>query len=164
MRNILFQIFAGHLNAVFLPVMTSLFFKTKIIDDKKWVFDPIRKKFIVMTPEEEVRQAILAYLVEHKMYPINYIAIEKQILYAEKSRRFDIVIYNKDYQPVILIECKQPEVVITQKVMEQASLYNQVLKVPYLVLTNGRQHFVVQLDFDSGGHQWLGDLPEWTDL
>lgn len=141
-------------------MMTSLFFKTKILDNKKWIFDPIRKKFIVLTPEEEVRQAILAYLVEHKKYPINFIAVEKQIYYAEKSRRFDVVIYNKEFQPVILIECKQPEVPITQKVMEQASLYNLVLKVPYLVLTNGRQHFVVQLQLETGEHQWLGDLPE----
>ncbi len=113
-----------------------------------------------MTPEEEVRQAILAYLVEYKMYPINYIAVEKQIVYAEKSRRFDVVIYDKDFQPIILIECKQPEVSITQKVMEQASLYNLVLKVPYLVLTNGSQHFVVQLQLETGEHQWLNDLPE----
>lgn len=141
-------------------MMTSLFFKTKILDDKKWIFDPIRKKFIVLTPEEEVRQSILAYMVEHKNYPVNFIAVEKQILYAGKNRRFDVVVYDKNHQPIILIECKQPEVSITQKVMEQATLYNLVLKVPYLVLTNGRQHFVVQLQLETGEHQWLGDLPE----
>ncbi len=140
--------------------MASIFFKTKVLDCKKWIFDPIRKKFVVLTPEEEVRQTILAYMVEVKKYPMSYIAVEKQIQYAEKARRFDIVVYNEDHNPYILIECKQPEVKITQKTMEQITLYNQVLRVPYLVLTSGAQHFVVQLNHDTGAYQWLSDLPE----
>lgn len=140
--------------------MSSLFFKTKVLDNKKWIFDPIRKKYLVLTPEEEVRQVILAYMVEQKAYPINYIAVEKQITYAGKNRRFDIVVYNQNHQPHILVECKRPEVDITQTTMEQATLYNQVLQVPYLVLTNGLQHFVVQLDLQSGQYKWLRDLPE----
>lgn len=140
--------------------MSKLFFKTKILDNKKWVFDPIRKKNVVLTPEEEVRQAILAYIVEDLGYPMNFIAVEKQIQYAGKNRRFDAVIYNQNHQPIILIECKQPEVTISQKTMEQATLYNLVLKVPFLVLTNGRQHFVVQLDFEGKQHQFLSQLPD----
>ncbi|HZH67608.1 MAG TPA: type I restriction enzyme HsdR N-terminal domain-containing protein [Chitinophagales bacterium] len=140
--------------------MSSLFFKTKVLDDKKWIFDPIRKKFIVLTPEESVRQSILAYMVERKFYPINFISVEKQITYAEKNRRFDIVIYDKNHHPCILIECKRPEIQISQKTMEQAALYNQVLRVPYLVLTNGQQHFVIQLNLGTGEYQWLSDLPE----
>jgi hypothetical protein len=140
--------------------MSKLFFKTKILDNKKWVFDPIRRKNVVLTPEEEVRQAILAYIVEDLGYPMNFIAVEKQIQYAGKNRRFDAVIYDENHQPVILIECKQPEVAITQKTMEQATLYNLVLKVPYLLLTNGQQHFVVQLDFKEQQHQFLPQLPD----
>lgn len=140
--------------------MSKLFFKTKISDNKKWVFDPIRKKNVVLTPEEEVRQAFLAYIVEELGYPITFIAVEKQIQYAGKNRRFDVVIYNQHHQPIILIECKQPEVNISQKTMEQATLYNLVLKVPFLVLTNGHQHFVVQLDFEGHQHQFLSQLPD----
>jgi hypothetical protein len=90
--------------------MSAIFFKTKIIDNKKLIFDPIRKKYIVLTPEEQVRQNILAYLVEHKNYPINNIAVEKQIKVSGKNRRFDIVIYDKEFVPIVLIECKQPDV------------------------------------------------------
>lgn len=140
--------------------MSKLFFKTKILDNKKWIFDPIRRKNVVLTPEEEVRQTILSYLVEQLQYPINYIAVEKQIQYAGKNRRFDAVIYDKNHQPVVLIECKQPDVEITQKTMEQITLYNLVLKVPFLLLTNGRQHFVVQLDLEQQSHQFLSHMPE----
>ncbi|MCO5248645.1 MAG: type I restriction enzyme HsdR N-terminal domain-containing protein [Chitinophagales bacterium] len=140
--------------------MSSLFFKTKISQGKKWIFDPIRKKYLVCTPEEEVRQFILAYLVERKNYPIYLIGVEKQIEYAEKKRRFDAVVYNRDFQPTILIECKQPQVKITQKTMEQASLYNQVLQVPYLLLTNGEQHYIVHLNLETGDYVWLDDVPE----
>lgn len=140
--------------------MSKLFFKTKILDNKKWIFDPIRRKNVVLTPEEEVRQTILAYLVEQLQYPINFIAVEKQIQYAGKNRRFDAVIYDQNHQPVVLIECKQPDVEISQKTMEQITLYNLVLKVPYLLLTNGRQHFVVQLDLEQQNHQFLSQMPE----
>ncbi|MCO5232011.1 MAG: type I restriction enzyme HsdR N-terminal domain-containing protein [Chitinophagales bacterium] len=140
--------------------MDSLFFKTKIIDNKKRIFDPIRKKNIVLTPEEGVRQAILAYMVEHKRYPISYIAVEKQLLYMGKNKRFDIVVYDEQHLPHILIECKQPEVKLSQKTVEQASLYNLVLKVPILVITNGLQHFIAQIELDTGKYEWLNDLPD----
>ena len=139
--------------------MSTIFFKTKIIDNKKLIFDPIRKKYIVLTPEENVRQNILAYLVEHKNYPINSIAVEKQIKVLGKNRRFDIVIYDKNFVPIVLIECKQPEVELSQKTMEQATLYNLSLKVPYLIITNGNQHFVVKVNLGSGEYEFLQEVP-----
>ncbi len=139
--------------------MNSIFFKTKIIDNKKLIFDPIRKKYIVLTPEENVRQEILAYLVEQKKYPINYIAVEKQIKVSGKNRRFDIVVYDKNFVPIVLIECKQPEVNLSQKTMEQATMYNLSLKVPYLIITNGNQHFVVKVNLESGEYEFLPDVP-----
>ena len=140
--------------------MSTIFFKTKIIDNKKLIFDPIRKKYIVLTPEENVRQNILAYLVEHKNYPINSIAVKKQIKVLGKNRRFDIVIYSKEFTPLILIECKQPEINLSQKTMEQATLYNLSLKVPYLIITNGNQHFVVKVELDTGAFEFLPDVPD----
>ncbi|MCO5233798.1 MAG: type I restriction enzyme HsdR N-terminal domain-containing protein [Chitinophagales bacterium] len=140
--------------------MESLFFKTKIIDNKNKIFDPIRKKNVVLTPEEGVRQQILSYMVEQKQYPISYIAVEKQLVYMGKNKRFDIVVYDQSHKPLILIECKQPKVDLSQKTLEQASLYNLVLKVPYLVITNGRQHFVALIQIDTGEYQWLNDLPD----
>ncbi|HUH75525.1 MAG TPA: type I restriction enzyme HsdR N-terminal domain-containing protein [Chitinophagales bacterium] len=139
--------------------MSTTFFKTKIIDNKKLIFDPIRKKYIVLTPEEEVRQNILAYLVEHKNYPITYIAVEKQIKVSGKNRRFDIVVYDKEFVPIVLIECKQPEVPLTQKTMEQATMYNLTLKVPFLIITNGKQHFVVKVNLESGEYEFLQEVP-----
>jgi len=145
----------------------SLFFKTRQLDGKTQVFDPVRKRFIILTPEEEVRQQILAYMVEHKNYPINYIAIEKKLVIAGKDRRFDIVIYNDQHQPSLLVECKRPEVALSQTTMEQAALYNLAIKAPYLVISNGRQHFVVSINFTDHSFNWLKDLPErnvlWPD-
>lgn len=101
------------------------------------IFDEIRKKWLVLTPEEWVRQNILQYLLIEKKYPASLIAIEKEIKLGELKKRCDIVIYNRNAQPWMIIECKEMKVPLTQKTLEQLLRYHLALPVPYLIITNG---------------------------
>ena len=135
-------------------------FRLKKQADKVYIFDIIRKKFVVLTPEEWVRQHVLWYLIEEKKYPENLIAVEKQLEINQTKRRFDIVVFNRKMQPQILVECKAPSVNITQETFDQANQYNWLLKAPYLFLTNGLKHYICEIDFVENNYRFLSELPE----
>lgn len=113
------------------------------------VYDPIRKDWFVCQPEEEVRQHLIRYLIEEKGISKNLLAVEKEIIYRETKRRFDLVVYNRDGKPEILCECKAPSVPITQDTVNQIARYNTILKAPHLLLTNGPGLVVFSMS-DSG--------------
>jgi type I site-specific restriction endonuclease len=142
----------------------SDFFKIKRENDKDYVWDPLRKKYLLLTPEEEVRQLILAFMVEQCQYPAALISVEKQIKVNGLTRRYDIVVYNKKGLPCLLVECKKKEQIISQKTIDQAAIYNIRLKVPYLMVSNGKQHFIVQIDQNAGIYTWLKNLPPFSEL
>ncbi len=135
-------------------------FQYKKIDDKIHIFDIIRKKYVLLTPEEWVRQHTLHYLINDKKYPVNLIAVEKQLYINQNKRRFDIVVFNKKMRPEILVECKAPNIAITQKTFDQANQYNWLLKAPYLFLTNGLKHYICEINFDRNNYRFLKKLPE----
>jgi len=110
-------------------------------DDKEFIFDEVRKKWMVLTPEEWVRQNFLQYLIQVKKYPASLIAVEKEIAVADTRNRFDIVVYNKDHQPYMIVECKEMGVVLDKKTLDQVLRYNMNLKVSYLIITNGSYCF-----------------------
>ena len=112
-------------------------FRIKSEGGKDYIFDSFRKKWLVLTPEEWVRQNFLQYLVQVMKYPLSLIAVEKEFRFGEMNRRFDILIYNTDHQPWMMVECKAPEITLDQSVMEQVLRYNISIPVPYLVITNG---------------------------
>lgn len=112
-------------------------FKTKSIEGVTHIWDALRKKWLVLTPEEWVRQNFLTYLTQVLHYPSGSIAVEKQIKLLERTKRFDVVVY-KNLQPWLLVECKAPEIPLTPQVLEQALTYNINLQVPYIVITNGQ--------------------------
>lgn len=112
-------------------------FRIKSEGGKDYIFDSLRKKWLVLTPEEWVRQNFLQYLVQVMKYPLSLIAVEKEFRFGEMNRRFDILIYNTDHQPWMMVECKAPEITLDQSVMEQVLRYNISIPVPYLVITNG---------------------------
>jgi hypothetical protein len=142
----------------------SHFFRTRQTDAGQQVWDPVRKKYVALTPEEEIRHGMMAYLVEQCAYPLSLLSVEKQFKVQGQSRRYDIVVYNRATQPVILIECKQATVSIDQKTAEQAARYNLALQVPYLVLSNGRQHYIIQIDPSTNTFQWLSEFPKFEEL
>ena len=135
-------------------------FQLKKQDDKWLIFDPIRKKFYVLTPEEWVRQHTLQYLIQDKNYPKSLIAVEKELQINQTKRRFDIVVFNHRMTPEILVECKAPHIAISQKTFDQANQYNWLLKAPFLFLTNGLKHYICQIDFEANQFKFLKELPD----
>ena len=121
------------------------------------VLDPVRRRWVALTPEEEVRQQTLLMLHEYYSYPYELMQVEGAITLNGMTRRCDIVVYNTDGKPYMIVECKRPDVPLSQKVCDQACRYNTVLQVPYLMLTNGRQQVVIEIDYLNGT---LRQLPE----
>ena len=134
-------------------------FNTITEDNKTKVFDPIRKIFCALTPEEEVRQKMLYYLVEVKKYPAGLIAVEYSIKVNALPKRCDIVVFNKDAKPKMIVECKAESVAITQKVLDQAIRYYSGLNAEYLVLTNGKTMFCYNIDVQNKKLETLNELP-----
>jgi hypothetical protein len=139
-------------------------FKVKTDVKGKQIFDPIRRKYILLTPEEWVRQHVIAYLINYLGYPAGLLSVEKSIELNGMSKRYDVVAFNTSANPVLVIECKAPEVKITQSAFDQIARYNLVLKVEYLFVTNGIQHFVCRVDADKGSVSFLEQLPKYSDL
>ena len=111
-----------------------------------------------------MRQNFVQFLVRDKNYAASLIAIEKGLKLNELQKRADIVIYDKQAKPVVLIECKAPKVKINQQVFEQIARYNMVFKVPYLVVTNGLEHYCAKVDFENNSFEFLKDIPDYKSL
>ena len=126
------------------------------------IWDDFRKKHIVCTPEEWVRQNFLRYLVEEKGFPKGLIALEKLIKVNKKNKRFDALVHDSAGEPMLLIEFKAPDVEITEKTFHQIAAYNSKLQVKYLIMSNGIQHFACQVD--ENGIQFFEEIPEFADL
>lgn len=128
-------------------------------DGKTKVFDALRKKWLVLSPEEWVRQHLIQYLIQEKKYPKGRIQLEGGLQVNTLSRRSDILIYDDQGAPYLLVECKASSVRITQEVFEQAAAYNSSLKVRYLVVSNGLQHFCCEIDYHKKESRYLADIP-----
>lgn len=114
------------------------------------VFDHIRRKWLVLTPEERVRQQLILYLLNVKQVPLTHISVERAITVNGLTRRYDLVVYGLDMKPQMVVECKAPEVKLTQEVVEQAGRYNMTLHAPVLGVTNGTEHFFFSIDYETG--------------
>jgi len=143
-----------------LPVYT---FKTKEEKGKPYIFDEIRKKYLQLTPEEWVRQNFVKYLIQEKNFPASLIILEKGLKLNELSKRADVLIY-RDSTPILLVECKAPEVKITQNTFDQIARYNLVFKVPYLIVTNGISHYCCTINFENNSFDFLTDIPAFSTL
>ena len=126
------------------------------------IFDIIRKKFLDVTPEEWVRQHIVHYLINDKQVPTSMISLEKQLILNNTKRRTDIVVFNSNLKPILIIECKAPEIEINQLTVNQALRYNLELKVPFVFLSNGLQH--VFLKISSNSPEILKEVPGYENL
>ncbi|MBA4154437.1 type I restriction enzyme HsdR N-terminal domain-containing protein [Flavobacterium sp.] len=136
-------------------------FRFKNSENKVSVFDEIRKKFIVLTPEEWVRIHVVQYLIQEKNYPKSLINVEKLIKINTISKRYDIVVYQPNGEIFLLIECKKPDVSINQLVFDQIARYNLTLKAKYLMVTNGLNHYFCQMDFEQERYVFLKDIPDY---
>ena len=137
-------------------------FRFKNSENKVSIFDEIRKKFILLTPEEWVRQHVVQFLLQDKNYPKSYINVEKLIKINDLSKRYDGVVFQPNGEIFLLIECKAPEVAISQQTFDQIARYNLVLKAKYLMVTNGLNHYFCQMDFENEKYVFLKELPEYS--
>ena len=134
--------------------------RVRIKDNKSEIFDFIRKKWVALTPEEQVRQYFLHFLTEERGVAASHIAVERKIEVNSMPRRFDIVVFSGDGTPAMVVECKQPAVPLTQSVAEQAARYNMTLKAPFVAITNGESTFFFKVDFENEKVISLDDFPE----
>ena len=136
-------------------------FRFKNSENKVSIFDQIRKKFILLTPEEWVRQHTIEFLIKDKSYPLSYINVEKLIKINDRNKRYDIVIFKPNGEIFLLIECKAPEVSISQDTFDQIARYNLILNAEFLMVTNGLNHYFCQMDFENEKYIFLKDLPNF---
>ncbi|WP_309610082.1 type I restriction enzyme HsdR N-terminal domain-containing protein [Flavobacterium sp.] len=136
-------------------------FRFKNSENKVAIFDEIRKKFMILTPEEWVRQNVVRFLLEEKKYPKSLINVEKALKINGLTKRYDVVVFNNDGSILVLIECKAPEIKISQTTFDQIARYNLTLKAEYLMVTNGLKHYFCKMDFENEKYQFLENLPEF---
>ncbi len=144
--------------------LPSFDINVKKIDGKFSILDPLRRRFVALTPEEWVRQHFVNFLLKEKGYPAALIANEIQIDLNKLKKRCDSVVYNRDLSPLMIIEYKAPDVEITQQVFDQIVRYNIVLKVKYLIVSNGLNHYCCIMDYEKQSFNYLSDIPNYTDL
>ena len=138
----------------------------KVKNDKghQSIFDVLRRKYVALTPEEGVRQHFVHFLIEHKGYPKALMANEIQLAIGNKKLRCDSVLYDRTLKPRMIIEYKAPTVSITQKVFDQITIYNMLLHVDYLVVSNGIKHYCCRMDYANQKYLFLEDIPDYQNL
>lgn len=129
-------------------------------NDKTFIFDPIRKKYLVLQPEELVRQLFIQHLVKIKKYPINKISLESGIKVNQLQKRTDIIVFDKNFRPHILVECKAPQIKLDETVFRQASIYNLSLEVPIIIITNGMHTYCSKIDYENKSFALMNCLPQ----
>ena len=133
-------------------------------DGKRTIFDFLRRKYVALTPEEWVRQHFTHYLVEQKGYPKGLLGNEIELRIGEKRLRCDSILYNKVAQPQMIIEYKAPHVPVSQHTFDQISAYNLLLKVDYLIVSNGLEHYCCRMDYEHQGYVFLKEVPDYEKL
>ncbi len=138
-------------------------FRFKNSENKIAAFDEVRKKFVILTPEEWVRLNTVQFLKCEKQFPLSYINVEKKLILGKLVKRYDIVVYNSKGEIHLMVECKAPSININQETFNQIARYNMNLKATYLMVTNGLQHYFCQMDYEEERYNFLKDLPSFEE-
>ena len=133
-------------------------------EGRREIFDFLRRRYVALTPEEWVRQHFVHYLVEHKGYPKGLLANEMELRIGEKRLRCDTVLCDRSLRPVMIVEYKAPQIEIQQRVFDQITVYNMLLHVDYLIVSNGLQHYCCRMDYNRQSYEFLNDIPEYGAL
>ena len=139
-------------------------FRIKEHNRKKLIFDSFRRRWVMLTPEEWVRQNFARYLTEIKHFPASLVAIERSLRINQHDFRSDIVLFAKTGIPLVVVECKAPEVKISQDVFDQIARYNMELRVNYLIVTNGMNHYCCRFDPDQLTYTFLPEIPDYLEM
>ncbi|MAP80725.1 MAG: restriction endonuclease subunit R [Aequorivita sp.] len=136
-------------------------FRFKSSENKTLVFDEIRKKFVVLEPEEWVRLHAVQFLLKEKKYPKSLINVEKQLKLNNTVKRYDVVVFKNDGSIFLIVECKAPSIPITQNTFDQIARYNMALQAEFLMVTNGLEHYFCEVDFKNKRYNFLKDIPPY---
>ena len=137
-------------------------FRFKNSENKISIFDEIRKKFILLQPEEWVRQHCVQYLIQNKKYPKSLINVEKELKVNKLRKRYDIITYNFDGSIHLIVECKSPKITVNQNTFDQIARYNLTLNADYLMVTNGINHYYCKMDYEKKRYEFLKDIPHYN--
>lgn len=132
--------------------------------DKKAIYDIVRRKYVALTPEEWVRQHLLHYFIYHLAYPKSLLSVETGVVYNQLAKRSDVVVYGRNAEPLMVVECKSFRVALTDKVFEQSAIYNSTLKAPYLLISNGLDHFCCSLNLKTRSYRFLENIPTFGEM
>ena len=138
--------------------------RVKETGGRKQVFDILRRKYVALTPEEWVRQHFIHYLIEHKNYPASLLANEVPLQIGEKRMRADSVLYDNQLHPRIIIEYKAPNITLTQRVFDQITVYNLLLHVDYLIVSNGMTTYICKMDYEKQTYKFLETIPNYENI
>jgi hypothetical protein len=144
--------------------LPSYSFRIEEKNGKQLIFDELRRKWLTLTPEEWVRQHFVRFLEKEKLFPKSLMALEKKVMINGLSQRFDLLVYDRKGNPLLIAEFKSPDVQIDQNTFDQASRYNSVLHAPYFLISNGMVHFVCKLEFSNRTTRYLLEIPAFEEL
>lgn len=131
---------------------------------KLFVLDPVRRKWVPLLPEEWVRQHVMQFLIREKGFPAGLLAVEKGFQFQGMPRRADVIAYDRNGEPALMVECKAPDVPIDQAVFDQIARYNRVIRARYLFVTNGVRHYCSKIDWEARTHRFIDTVPAFRDL
>lgn len=128
------------------------------------IFDIIRKKYVALTKEEWVRQHFIHYMIQEKGFPLSLISVERGLKLLKMQKRYDIVIFNNKGEPKLIVECKSPEISLSQDAFDQAARYNMGLKVDYMIISNGIDHYCCKINYENDDYTFLDDIPKYSEI
>ena len=144
--------------------LPTYLFRIKQDKQKKYIFDEIRHRFVLLTPEEWVRQHLIKYLVHVKNFPLMLMGIEKGFTQLRRKQRYDLLIHDRNGEPLMIVECKAPRVDISQNTFDQATRYNIRYKAPYMLISNGRKHYCCQINLENRQYRFLQEIPDFNTI
>jgi hypothetical protein len=139
-------------------------FKIKTTEGKSFIFDSLRKKYVRLTPEEWVRQNFVQFLIAEKNYSVSLMAVEAGVKVNNNPQRADLVIFNRSGNPLLIAEFKAPEVKINQQTFDQIVRYNMQLKVLFLIVSNGLEHYCCRINYDDNSYAFLPEIPDFAEV
>lgn len=144
--------------------LPTYFFRIKEDRGKKYIFDEIRRRFVLLTPEEWVRQHLVNFLVTQKNFPLSLISVEKGFKNNRRKQRYDLLVFDRKGEPLMMIECKAPGIDINQHVFDQAGRYNNKYKAAYMLISNGMNHYCCLINKTSRQYRFLQEIPVYSEM
>lgn len=144
--------------------LPTYFFRIKEDRGKKYIFDEIRRRFVLLTAEEWVRQHLVFFLIKDRNFPRSLISVEKGFVHSRRKQRYDLLVFDRNGEPLMMVECKAPDIEINQQVFDQAGRYNNHYQATYLLISNGMKHYCCLINKSNRQYRFLHEIPAYQDI